>query len=100
MKNWKVELTSGRETLGELKINKRIFQGDSLSPILFAITLTPLAILLRDVKAGYMSRSGGVGKKSITYSLWMISSSMVTEEKAKKCEKENQKLLIERKGNY
>ena len=95
MKNWK-----GRETLGELKINKRIFQGDSLSPILFVITLIPLAILLRDVKAGYMSGWGGGGKKSITYSLWMISSSMVKEEKAKKCEKENQNLLIERKGNY
>ena len=42
MKNWKVELTSGGETLGEVKINRVIFQGDVLSPILFVITLIHL----------------------------------------------------------
>ena len=42
MKNWKVELTSGGETLGEVKINRGIFQGDGLSPILFVITLIHL----------------------------------------------------------
>ena len=42
MKNWKVELTSGGETLGEVKINRGIFQGEGLSPILFVITLIHL----------------------------------------------------------
>ena len=54
MKNWKLELTSGRERLGEVKINRSIFQRDSLSPIVFVRTLMPLSILLRDIKAGYM----------------------------------------------
>ena len=56
MKNWKLELTSGGETLGEVKTNRGIFEGDSLSPILFIIIFTPLAILLRDMKAGCMLR--------------------------------------------
>ena len=61
MKNWKVVLTSGRERLGEVKINRGIFQGDTLSPTLFLITLIPLTILLRDTKTGYML--GGSGGK-------------------------------------
>ena len=65
MKNWKVELTSGGETLGEVKTNKGIFQRDSLSPILFIITLLPLSILLRDMKAGYML--GESREKLISY---------------------------------
>ena len=55
MKNWKVELTSGGKVLGVVKINRDIFQGDSLSPILLFITLIPLSILVRDMKAGCMS---------------------------------------------
>ena len=64
----KVELTSGGEILDELKINRDIFQGDSLSPILFVITLymDTLSILLRDMKAGYTSRD--FRGKLITYS--------------------------------
>ena len=30
-----------------------IFQGDSLSPLLFVLCLTPLSLVLRNVKAGY-----------------------------------------------
>ena len=54
MKSWNVELTSGGYKLSEVKINRGIFQGDSLSPILFVITLIPPSLLLRDMKAGYM----------------------------------------------
>ena len=54
MKNWKVELTLGGETLSEVKVNRSISQGGSVLPILFVITLIPLSILLRDMKAGYM----------------------------------------------
>ena len=70
LENWKVELTSGRETLCEVKINRDIFQGDSLSLIMFVITLIPLSLLLRDMKADYMLKESS-GKR-ITYSLWMI----------------------------
>ena len=54
MKSWKVELTLGGETLGEVKVNRGVSQGDSVSPIFFVITLIPLSLLLRDMKAGYM----------------------------------------------
>ena len=47
MKNCRRELTSGAETLGEVKTNTGIFQGENLPLILFAITLIPLSILLR-----------------------------------------------------
>ena len=45
MKNWNVELSVGRKTLAEVKIHRDLFQGDSLSPLLFAITMMPLTYL-------------------------------------------------------
>ena len=41
MKNWRVELTSMGQKLGEVNIRRGIFQGDSLSPILFVMALIP-----------------------------------------------------------
>ena len=54
MKNRKVGLTLGGETLSEVKVSRDISQGDSVLPVLFVITLIPLSILPRDMKAGYM----------------------------------------------
>ena len=60
MKSWKVELTSGGQTLGAVNIRRGIFQGDSLSPILFVIALIPLSEILRKVKMGYsLGKDGG-----------------------------------------
>ena len=42
MKNWSVELTTGGKSLTEVKIQRRIFQGDALSPLLFVIAMIPL----------------------------------------------------------
>ena len=53
MRSWTVELTSGGEMLGEVKIKRGIFQGDSLSPILFVLAMIPLSIVLNNMKAGY-----------------------------------------------
>ena len=40
---------------------REIFQGDSLSPLLFVIALIPLTLVLRKVKAGYdLAGCGGV----------------------------------------
>ena len=41
MEKWKVILCSGNSELGEVKIKRRIFQGDSLSPLVFVLALTP-----------------------------------------------------------
>ena len=39
MKNWKVVLTTGGETLAEEKILRDIFQSDALSALLFVIAM-------------------------------------------------------------
>ena len=39
----------------EVKVNRGISQGDSVPSILFVITWIPLSVLLRDMKAEYMS---------------------------------------------
>ena len=53
MQSWRTELTSGGHVLGTVKINRGIFQGDSLSPLLFVLCMIPLSLVLRKVKAGY-----------------------------------------------
>ena len=58
MKNWTVELTAGGKSLAETKIQRWIFQGDSLSPLLFIIDMTSLNHILRKCTTGYkLSRS-------------------------------------------
>ena len=42
MKNWKVELPFGGESLAEVKILRGIFKGDALSPLLFVRAMMPL----------------------------------------------------------
>ena len=49
MKKWKTNLTVGGKNLGGVKIKRGIFQGDSLSPLLFIIALIPLSMILKKV---------------------------------------------------
>ena len=53
MVNWKTELTSCGETLGLVDIKRDIFQGHSLSSLIFTICMVPLIKNLQDAKAGY-----------------------------------------------
>ena len=68
MKDWKTNLFSGESPLGAVNINRGIFQGDSLSPLLFVITLIPLTLVLRRLKQGY---SFGKGKPRLNHLLFM-----------------------------
>ena len=52
-KKWKTELTSRGQQLGIVNIKRGIFQGDSLSPLLFVVYMVPLSLVLRRSKGGY-----------------------------------------------
>ena len=53
IEKWKVKLCSGNSELGEVEIKRGIFQGDSLSPLVFVLALIPLSLILRKAKAAY-----------------------------------------------
>ena len=53
IKTWRVELTAGGRRLAEAKIQRRVFEGDALSPLLFIIAMMPLNHILRKCTAGY-----------------------------------------------
>ena len=50
---WRTTLTCCGVVLGDVEIYRGIFQGKSLSPILFVIALMPLSYLLQDTNKGY-----------------------------------------------
>ncbi|CAB3978867.1 Hypothetical predicted protein [Paramuricea clavata] len=56
MENWKTELTSSGESLGNVNIRRGIFQGDSLFPLIFEMCMIPLSLILRKEKVGYEFR--------------------------------------------
>ena len=53
MEKWRVMLCSGNSELGEVKIKQGIFQGDSLSPLVFFLALIPLSLTVRKAKVAY-----------------------------------------------
>ena len=59
MKEWSTMLTSCGEEIGEVKFSRGIFQGDTLSPLMFVIAMIPLTLVLRKMKASYKFSSNG-----------------------------------------
>ena len=53
MNKWKLELTSNGVSLGNAETRRGIFQGDSLSPLLFVLCIIPLSLILREAKFHY-----------------------------------------------
>lgn len=51
---WKTVVTLNGEPLGCVNMQQEIFQGDSLSPLLFVMCLLPLSIVLRRLHKGFM----------------------------------------------
>ena len=68
MKTWIVELTAGRRSLAETKIQRGIFQREALSPLLFIIAMMPLNHIVRKCTVGYkLNRS----QKKINHLMYM-----------------------------
>ena len=58
MANWQTELTSCGESLAKVNIRRGIFQGDSLSHLVFVICMIPLIHILCKAKAKYTLGGG------------------------------------------
>ena len=46
-------MTTNGEDLGEVNVRRGIFQGDSVLPLLFALSMLPLSLILKKVNACY-----------------------------------------------
>ena len=68
MSDWKTVLTASGKTLGEVDIRRGIFQGDTLSPLLFVVAMIPLTLILRKEEMGY---DFGASGKKINHLLFM-----------------------------
>ena len=53
MQQRRLSLTANGEDLGEVNVKRRIFQGDSLSPLMFVLSMVPLSLILKKVNACY-----------------------------------------------
>ena len=68
IEKWRVMLCAGNSELRDIDINRGIFQGDSLSPLVFVLALIPLSLILRKTKTAY-EFSGN--KKKVNHLLFM-----------------------------
>ena len=68
MEKWKTNLICSNTHLGAVKINCGIFQDESLSLLLFAVSLLPLTLVLRKMKQRY---SISKGKSKLNHLLFM-----------------------------
>ena len=68
MKAWRVDLTCNNQSLGGVDKKRRIFQGDSLSPLLSVLCLIPLPVILRTSESAYQFSSN---EEKINHLLFM-----------------------------
>ena len=61
-------LFSGKNRIGKVNIRRGIFQGDSLSPLLFMVAVIPVTMILRTLKQGCSFRKG---KEKLNHLLFM-----------------------------
>ena len=85
MNGWRTELTSNGQSLGSVDIKRGIFQGDSLSPLLFVITMIPLTLILRKCEVGY-SYGNNIKRRCFREAYTGLPVARVTEnQKALNC---------------
>ena len=53
MEQWRLSLTENGEDLGKVNVKRGIFKGDSLSPLLFVLSMVPLSLIFKKVNACY-----------------------------------------------
>jgi hypothetical protein len=79
MKTWKVSLQHCKDHICNIHIRRGIFQGDSLSPLLFIIALFPLSHILRNSNKGF--RKTNDPNKLINHLLYMDDIKLFAESR-------------------
>jgi hypothetical protein len=79
MKSWRTNLYINNNQIANVKIQKGIFQGGSLSPIWFCLAINPLSTLLKTTKAGYKIKKDQQTK--INHLLFMDDVKLYAESK-------------------
>ena len=51
MQQWRLSLTENGEDLGTVNMKRGIFQGDSLSTLLFVLSIVPLSLIPKKINA-------------------------------------------------
>ena len=72
MVSWKTVLTFNGQVRDYVHIRRGIFQGDSLSPLLYVIAMIPMTTILRQTRLRYQLPSQQ--QRFPTYSAWMTSN--------------------------
>ena len=67
LQRWKTRLEYEGEQLGEVRIKRGIFQGDSLSPLMFVMAMIPMTCVLRKTKPAHILKN----KSKLNHLLYM-----------------------------
>ena len=79
MSGWKTQLMGGTDVLGTVDIKRGIFQGDSLSPLLFVMIMIPLSQQLNAANKGYKLKNTD---RSISHLLFMDDLKLYARKKS------------------